>query len=225
MSNTVETYQALVTSQYQEQPDFQAIIALSVAISVQIQSLLESMIALFDLSQNPVGNQLDILGQWAGVSRILENPYSDIFFEWDGLSSQGWDFGIWQSPDSPSAIVSLPDDIYLTLIEAKIAANSWNGTTEGAYAIWDILFPYTTLLIQDFQDMSFAIAIVGQVPDSLTLALLTGGILPLKPEGVLISEYIIPVNTGPLFAWDADSTALQGWDTGSWGQELAPTVP
>ena len=71
--------------------------------------------------------------------------------------------------------------------------------------------------------MSFSIAIQGAVPDSLTLALLVGGYLPLKPEGVEITEYIVPVNTGPLFAWDVQNSTMQGWDDGSWGQELAPT--
>jgi hypothetical protein len=79
------------------------------------------------------------------------------------------------------------------------------------------------LLIQDNQDMSFAIAIQGTVPDSLTLALLTGGYLPLKPEGVRISQYFIPVDTGPLLGWDIENAYIQGWDEGSWSVETAPT--
>ncbi len=223
MANTVQTYQGLITSEYQEQPNFQAVIALSVAVYVQVQSLLNAMIPLFDLGTPPVGDQLDIIGQWVGVSRLIENPYSNIFFTWDGVPSNGWDFGIWQSPDNPSAIVSLPDDIYLTLILAKIAQNNWDGTTESIYATWSQLFPGSTLLIQDYQNMSFAVALQGLVPDSLTLALLTGGYLIPRPEGIEITEYFVPVNTGPLFAWDTDSAALQGWDTGSWAAEYAPT--
>ncbi len=220
---TVADYQALITSKYQQQPQFQATVALSVSVYVQIQNLLNSMIALFDLATPPVGQQLDTIGAWVGASRQIENPYSNIFFEWDGTASEGWDFGIWQSPDSPSAIVTLPDDVYLTLIMATIAANRWDGTTEGAYAVWAQAFPGTTLLITDNQNMTYSIAIVGLVPNSLTLALITGGYLNLRPEGVEIIEYILPVNTGPLFAWDADSTVLQGWDIGSWGMELPPT--
>ena len=221
--NTVQTYQGLITSEYAEQPNYQAVIALSVSIYVRIQSLLNSMIPLFDLGTPPVGNQLDIIGQWVGVSRIINNPYGGIFFTWDGTKAQGWDYGVWQSPDSPSAIVSLPDDLYLTLILAKIAQNNWDGTTESIYITWAQLFPGVTLLIQDYQNMSFAVAIEGVVPDSLTLALLTGGYLVPRPEGVKITEYFVPVNTGPLFAWDCDSPALQGWDIGSWAAEYAPT--
>jgi hypothetical protein len=223
MENTIETYQGLITSEYAEQPNFQAVIALSVTVYVQIQSLLNTMIPIFDLSTPPVGNQLDIIGQWVGISRLIENPYSNIFFTWDGTMAQGWDFGIWQSSGNPSAIVSLPDDIYLTLILAKIAQNNWDGTTESIYQTWAMLFPGVTLLIQDYQNMSFAVAIQGIVPDSLTLALLTGGYLVPRPEGIEITEYFVPVNTGPLFAWDCDSASLQGWDTGSWAMEYAPT--
>jgi hypothetical protein len=223
MSNPTSHYTGLITSEYQESPNFIATVSVSAGFYSYLQSLIDAFIPLFDLNTPPVGEQLDVIGQWVGVSRNIENPFSDIFFEWDGTAAQGWDFGIWQSPNNPSAIVVLPDDAYLTLILARIAANSWDGTTEGAYAIWSILFPNTTLLITDNQNMSFSIAIQGVVPDSLTLALLTGGYLPLRPEGVEITEYVIPVNTGPLFAWDADSASLQGWDSGSWGVELAPT--
>ncbi len=220
--STIKQYQDLITSEHQGQPDFLAVVALSVTVYVRLQNLLDSMIPIFDIDLSPVGNQLDIIGEWVGVSRIIKNPFSNIFFTWDGTAAQGWDFGIWQSPGNPSAIISLPDSAYLTLIRAKIAANTWDGTTEGAYAIWSILFPQYTLLIQDNQNMSFDIAIQGAVPDSLTLALLVGGYLPLKPEGVLIREYFIPVDTGPLFAWDTVSPSLDGWDVGSWARELAP---
>ncbi len=220
--STIDQYQNLITSEHQGQPDFTAVIALGVTVFVQIQNLYDLMIPIFDIDLSPVGNQLDIIGEWVGVSRIIKNPFSNIFFTWDGEASQGWNFGIWQSPDNPSAIISLPDGAYLTLIRAKIAANSWDGTTEGAYAIWSILFPQYTLLIQDNQNMSFDIAIQGAVPDSLTLALLVGGYLPLKPEGVLIREYFIPVDSNPLFSWDTDSPSLQGWGTGSWASEYAP---
>lgn len=223
MSNTVETYQNLVTSEFQNQPDFMAVISLSTEVFVQVQSVLSSMIQLFDLTTPPVGDQLDIIGQWVGASRNIENPFSGVFFTWDGSVSNGWDYGVWQSAGSPSAIVTLPDDAYLNLILAKIASNSWDGTTEGAYAIWKQIFPQYNLLIIDFQDMSFSIALQGAVPDSLTLALLTGGYLPLRPEGVEIVEYFIPVNAGPLFAWDVDNSKMQGWDAGSWAAEYLPT--
>ncbi|MNU03521.1 hypothetical protein D3C72_2475800 [compost metagenome] len=53
-------------------------------------------------------------------------------------------------------------------------------------------------------------------------ALLLGGYFPLKPSAVRIRFYAVPPSSGPLFAWDADSPELQGWEAGSWAQEISP---
>jgi hypothetical protein len=58
--------------------------------------------------------------------------------------------------------------------------------------------------------------------DIVTRALLTNGYLPLKPEGVRINVYSITPVDGPLFAWDAESEALAGWEVGNWGIEITP---
>lgn len=220
--NTTQTYLDLITSEHRLKPDFTATITAVVSVLVQIQTLLNSMIELFDLDQTPVGDQLDIIGEWVGVSRLVNNPFSGIFFTWDDTASDGWDFGIWQE-GSASAIVSLPNDIYLTLINATIAINRWDGTTEDIYRLWADVLPQYNILIDDNQNMSFIVAIQGTVPDSLTKALIIGGYLVPRPEGIRISDYVIPVDTNPLFAWDSDSPGLAGWDTGSWGEWIAPT--
>lgn len=220
MSNTVATYQDLITSEHQDKPRFMATVALSVVVQVQIQKLLTSMMSeggCFDLATPPVGNQEDIIGELVGVSRKVTLPLTGVYFEWDGPASLGWDFGVWQPSSLPTELVQLPDDVYLTLIKARIAANRWDGTTEGAYAAWAILFPTLNLLIIDNQDMSFVVALEGGPVDSLTQALLTQGYLPLKPEGVRISEYVVAADSNPLFAWDITG---RGWDEGSWGIEL-----
>jgi hypothetical protein len=218
----IEDYQNLVTSEHAGQPNFNAMIGVDVSTQVQVQALFQEMLTLFNLSTPPVGNQLDIIGQWVGVSRNVSIPITGVFFSWDSTVTLGWDSGIWQNPGA-STITSLPDSVYLTLILATIASNNWNGIIEGAYAIWAILFPNLNLLIQDNQDMTMVVALQGYPLDALTLALLEGGYLALKPEGVEILEYIVPSDTNPLFGWDLDNAYVQGWDTGSWGIELAGT--
>lgn len=218
---SIQDYLGLITSEHANKPKFMAMISACVAPMVQIQSLYASMIPLFDLSTPPVGNQLDIIGQWVGVSRFVNVPLTGIFFSWEGTLAEGWDLGLWQGSNNTNSIVSLPDAQYLTLILARIAANSWNGTTEQAYAIYQQIFPNLTILIQDNQNMTFYVIVIGMM-DSLTQALLTGGYLPLRPEGVLISEYVV-IMTGPLFGWDLVNTNFQGWDVGSWGQEILPS--
>lgn len=220
---TVQDYLDLITSAWQNKPNFTAMISQLVALPVQIQNLLASMVPIFDLSLPPVGNQLDIIGQWVGVSRNVPVPIMGVFFSWDGTDpTVGWDQGSWQPYNAPVSITQLPDDAYLTLIRAKIAANGWDGTTNGAYAIWDRVFPQFTILIQDNQNMSYALAIIGGVVDSLTIALLVGGYIPLRPEGVEITEYFVSSDTNPAFAWDLETTDLQGWNEGSWLREIVP---
>lgn len=222
MTNTIETYQDYITSEHSDKPNFMAMIALGVSPMVQVQSLLTSMIAIFDIDNPPVGYQLDIIGQWAGVSRNLQFPITGVLFSWDGTAAVGWDMGVWPNPANPDSITTLDDATYLILVKAKIAANQWDGTTEGAYAIWAILFPNYNLLIQDNQNMSFVVAISGAVLDSLTLALLTQGYLPLRPEGVQISYFVVTTTASPLFFWDTEETAAMGWDEGSWGVFVTP---
>ena len=222
---TVQDYLDLIPSANANQPNFTAMISQLTGLLVYIQGLFSSMVPLFDLSTPPVGNQLDIIGQWVGVTRNVNIPIEGVYFSWDGDDAGvGWDYGTWQPYNAPSTITTLPDDAYLTLIRAKIAANNWDGTIDGAYEIWDAVFPTFTILIQDHQNMTYALAIIGGIVDSLTLALITGGYIPLRPEGVLITEYFVSTDSNPAFAWDVESPpSLAGWDEGSWLRELAPT--
>jgi hypothetical protein len=222
---TSQDYLNLVTSNYKNQPKFNAMLAFMVAVQVKVQSLMNQMAStLFDLTTPPVGNQLDIIGQWVGVSRVVNVPISGVYFTWDGTDpSVGWDFGSWQPASAPSTVTSLPDDAYLNLILAKIAANNWDGTTTGAYAIWAQVFPQYRILIQDNCNMTYDLAVVGGIVDSLTLALITGGYIQLRPEGVRIDKYFVSIDTSPLFCWDVETTICKGWDEGSWLRELAPT--
>lgn len=186
---SVQTYINYVTSEYFNQPNFIATISACVSPMVQIQNVLNSMITLFDLNTPPVGNQLDIIGQWVGISRnvVLSN-----------------------------IVTTLDDSFYLTVIRSKILENSWDGTTEGAYAIWQFLLPTYNILIQDNENMSFDIAIQGVVPDETTLALLEGGYFGFKPEGVQIQWFYIPIDTNPLFGWNMNTPYVQGWGPSSW---------
>lgn len=211
----------VITSEYIEQPNFVAVCGFNANPYIQIQALLSSMIQLFDLATPPVGNQLDIIGKWVGIQRQVKLPITNVFFTWDSTAAIGWDGGSWAPVDSPYNLVSLPDDAYLLVIKAKIASNNWDGTTEGAYTIWNNLFSNLTILIQDYNDMSFALVVVGTI-SALNLALITGGYIPLRSEGVLMKEFFVS-NTGPVFAWDVNSTLLQGWDYGKWATELPPT--
>jgi len=220
---TLNDYLNLVPSANRNQPIFIETLTVNLKAFIQIQNLFTSMIPIFDLDI-AVGNQLDIIGQWVGVSRNIAIPISGVYFTWDGTDyTVGWDYGSWQPSNQPVNVTVLPDDSYKSLIKGKIASNHWDGTTEGAYKIWDSLFPTITILIQDNQNMTYDLIIAGGIIDSLTLALITGGYIPLKPEGVRVEAYYVAIDSGPIFAWDLDAPLLQGWDIGSWAREISPT--
>lgn len=220
---TIQNYLDLITSSWAQKPKFTAMVSLDVSVQVQVQALLQSMIPIFDLSTPPVGDQLDIIGEWVGISRDVSVPIGGVYFTWDGDPSVGWNYGTWQPYNKPVNITQLPDDAYLTLILAKISANQWDGTTNGAYAIWDTIFPALTILIQDYENMTYALALIGGIVDSLTLALLTGGYIPLRPEGVEVVGYFTSVDSNPAFCWDAPLTEwVGGWNQASWLLETLP---
>ncbi len=80
---TTKEYLDLLTSAFREQPKFTAMISADVAPMVQVQTLLQQMIPLFDVDV-AVGDQLDIIGKWVGVSRNVAIPIAGVFFTWDG---------------------------------------------------------------------------------------------------------------------------------------------
>ena len=219
---TVEEYLNLITSAYRKKPKFEAMVSDYRSVPARVNCLLGFVITIFDLDVE-VGEEIVIIGLWVGISRNVNIPTTGIYFSWDGVDpTVGWDYGTWQGNLPTSTITELPDDAYRTLIKAKIAANRWDGTTTNAYVIWDALFPDLNILIQDNQNMSYAMIFFGGIISSLTVALITGGYIPLKPEGVRISGYYIPVDDGPVFGWDIDTDYMQGWDQGSWAQFYFP---
>jgi hypothetical protein len=216
-------YTAKITSEHNQKPNFMGVVFNNTEPFASVQDFLGTYTPSFDLD-SAIGVQLDVVGQWVGRSRYVDIPLTGVYFSWDDLPSIGWDSGVWKGEFDPdSGLISLPDDSYRTLLRAKIAANSWDGSIPGAYAIWNAAFSgQSYIVIQDNQDMSMTVGIAGQPLDIVTRALLTNGYLPLKPEGVRINVYSITPVAGQLFSWDAESEALAGWEVGNWGIEITP---
>lgn len=220
---TKAQYLALVTTEHSQRPKFMAGLGAVLDGLAGAQTALEGLVRDFDVD-TAVGVQLDIIGLWVGVSRRVAVPLEDVYFAWDDMAQTGWDSGVWQGPFDPdSGLVELPDDSYRLLLKARIAANSWDGSIPGAYRVWREAFgDGSTIIIQDNQDMSMVIGVANTQLSTVSRALLVGGHIPIKPVGVRVSYYAIPVDDGPLFAWDVDNDALAGWDEGAWPLELTP---
>lgn len=233
----LDYYLGLITSEHQYKPKFQSTVSAGIKPLVSLQNVLSQMAAAYDID-NAVGRQLDVVGEWIGRSRDIGVPITGVYFEWDGDPQVGWEGGVWQGPFDPSSgLVSLPDDIYRTLLRTKIVANRWSGSIPEAYEIWTSVFPTSAIAIQDNQNMSMTVEIVGAYPDAVTLALLVNGYIPLKPEGVRIDYFAVLPAPGLMFAWDSQvydsayndgfdlDTPPQyfgGWDQGQWPQEIQP---
>lgn len=220
---TADDYLDLVTSEHAGQPDFAAVVRALTGPAAEQQAALASLVPAFDLD-TAVGAQLDAVGLWVGLSRALSVALGDVYFSWDRTADVGWDRGNWKGDFDPdTGLTSLPDSDYRVALKARIAANQWDGTMEGASRIWGRVFAGTRdIVVQDGQDMTMSVSFVGSVLSAVQVALLTGGYFPLKPWGVRIKFYGMPVNAGPLFAWDADTPSLKGWGAGSWVQEIQP---
>ncbi|KXU82449.1 hypothetical protein CI15_33495 [Paraburkholderia monticola] len=209
-------YTSLITSEHSSKPKFAAMFAAVAQCFVDQINVMQSIPAAFDLDQ-AVGVQLDAVGLWAGITRQVRTPLN-VYFSLD-TANLGFDQGNWQGPFDPSTgLTSLDDSTFRTLIRAKIAANSWDGTIPGAAAAYANLFAGSGsyIFIQDNQDMTMTVGVSGAIPSALLRSLFTGNYLKLRPEGVL-ANYIVPsANNTPLFGFDVNNQWIGGLDAGSW---------
>jgi len=135
-------YTGLITSEHNQRPKFMAVVAALAQPMVDLMGVLESMPPKFDLDE-AVGAQLDDVGRWVGISRIIRTPLTNVYFSLD-LDGIGFDQGIWKGPFDPdTGLTTLDDDTYLAVIRAKIGANHWDGTMEGSVAILNSIFSPT----------------------------------------------------------------------------------
>lgn len=191
MSASITQYTDLISNQHADKTNFIATIQTLVQPLADISANLLTLPGLLDVDV-AVGDQLDKVGEWVGVSRNIDTIITGVYFAFDTLGV-GFDQGNWYGPYNPvTGITSLPDDSYRTLIKSRIANNNWDGSTHAAALIWQQLFagkPYTAT-ITDNSNMTMTVTL-SATPDVVTQALLTGGYLNTKPAGVSIT-YSIP---------------------------------
>lgn len=197
-------------------PNFQAWIEALATPEIETMDALEALIEAFDL-YTAVGSQLDILGEIVGVSRVLPFPLGG------GLNPV------------------LDDDYYRIAIIAKCLFNIWKGTKNEIYDFWRRWLPEYPILIQDNQNMTMSVLVIGMPTgtDDVTLfgydsatvdisgydigywegfqgvlreMVLNGYFVP-KPAGVLVNYAFIDY---PVFAYDLDNDYFKGYDQGTW---------
>lgn len=218
MAGVVTVYENLVTSEHRDKTNFLAMVAKTCQPSADITALYNSIPLLFDVDTS-TGQQLDVVGQWVGISRYLSIPLTGVYFALDTLGV-GFNEGVWKGPyDSASGLASLPDDYYRLMIKMDILNNMWNGSIEDAYLVAQTVFGplgYQIFII-DPSNLTMKLGIIGStVPSAIIKALLANGDLEIKPIGVRITEFVYQSISGPLFAFDLNTAYFAGFNTGGW---------
>ena len=151
-----------------------------------------------------VGAQLDIIGQYVGVSRYQANgatvpyfgfwdasgvvaPNNNGFRDADNPTTTNASAVFFNAQASPTQLVALSDSSYRFLIQLKIVLNHCDGTL---YSIQNYLHTFFNGIISvvDNQNMSLTYTVRSSAP--LSASILTA-FLP-KPMGVAIVVNLIP---------------------------------
>lgn len=184
-------YTGLITSEHNQQPDFDAVVNLTANGVAQITSVIQSLPGLFDLN-NAVGAQLDVVGQWVGISRLVTGVLLVQFFGFaDDSSALG--FGELGSPatggrfielgESPTGNATLGDPEFRLILSAKIVANQYDGNIADYDAALADVLPGQTVLT--FDPGQYVLMIVPQAMiDPIIQSLLTNYDLLPRPGGV-----------------------------------------
>ena len=223
-------YTGLIPSENNGQPNFVATVALLANGVADITALLQSFPTLFNLN-TAVGQQLDIIGQWVGITRVIAGVLSPGFFGFaDDVSALGFgeltDASIGgrfiELTDAASGSTILGDPEYRLLLKAKIAENNWSGDIAELEAAVADLIPIPVATI-DPGALVVAFLPSGNI-DPTVAALITGyDILP-RAAGVRY-QFMLPLGT---LSWTTAGTAsasgnavskpsgTTAWDSAAW---------
>lgn len=218
MTMQIADYLAKIPPLHAGKPKFIAVLSLLLQPYADAQAFLAGLPQAFDVDY-AIGAQLDVVGEWVGVSRNIPIPIASPWFAWDS-AVHGWDRAPWQvlGVSAGSTYQSLDDDTFRRLIKAKIAANSWDGTAASAQTILQgfITFPGAFIFVEDKGDMNMVVGVSGALPPIIDLEIIGQGLIPLKPPGVGLDVRVTSIAGAPLFGFDVSSAMVSGWDVGAW---------
>ncbi|EHT0381333.1 DUF2612 domain-containing protein [Salmonella enterica] len=215
-------YTGLITSYHAEKERYFNHIDLCTRPFTYVSSALSGLVNAFDID-NAVGAQLSILGEWIGLSRVVREPISGVYFSFD-TDGLGFGQGVWQGPYDPDeGYTTLSDDTYRLILKAKIAINHWDGQNDSLPAILDMATAGSGLRMQivDNQDMTVSVRLfpdTGISDVSLEiLAVIRQGYLTVKAAGVYAGEIEVPSTGSRFFGFDIDNEYTGGFDECAWG--------
>ncbi|AFC85928.1 DUF2612 domain-containing protein [Frateuria aurantia] len=189
MTAYVSDYTGLITSEHSDKPKFSAMVQAMAQCWVDYQNAMQSLVDAMNLD-TAVGDQLDILGRWIGITRNINVPIDDLYFAYDDVDGIGLDLGIWKTPSDPTTGVTQMDDTtYRAILRAKVGANHWDGSIEGLEPILSAIFSPggTTAKIVDNGDMTYNVNLTGTEPTKLLMTLVDAGYIQCVPAGMAVT--------------------------------------
>jgi len=181
-----DRYLNLISSQHRDKPKYMAMLSVLLQPSEDIFALGVYLDDEFDLD-NAEGRQQDILGHIVGQDRTL--PFQ---------------------PDKGLSPV-LDNYAYRQLLKAKIAKNTWKGRVEDLKETWLNLFG-KPIIIQDNQDMTIDVVVVG-LYDQIVKDMILNGLIVPKPQSVKVNYAFADE---AVFGYDMETDSIKGYDHAHW---------
>jgi hypothetical protein len=211
LQTTKEYYAELLLYQYINQPKARATIEAFVDIAL-VDLLPQTIEQSFNI-ETAIGAQLDIIGEYIGLSRKLSIPVFRDYFTFDdqeSLSDETFGFTDYESLETNASTYfysyintvsgesSLNDDDYRVLLKLKLFLNSSQNTYFEITAALKQFFG-TKIVMYDQLNMKINYFISDEVTNVLIISIAElAGLLP-KPMGVLIDGiYAVP---DPINVW------------------------
>lgn len=219
---SLDDYLALVTVEHGDKPRFIASLSALLQPYVDAQALLAQVPTVNYDVDIAIGAQLDVIGQWVGISRQLKVPLQNSYFAWDTVGV-GWDQGVWWKPGvAIEGVAVLDDDSYRLLIYAKIAANRWDGTMSGLQMVLGDMFAQTGVLvfIIDNFDMSITIGLAGKPASAVFQSLLLQNYVPFRPAAVALKHIVVGTADAPILGLGIETAYISGLGVGAWAQTV-----
>lgn len=196
----VGPYQSLITSEHNQKPNFMAVVGVVAGAMADCLTAAEALQPAFSLP-TAQGAQLDILGLWIGISRIIPNVLVPGYFGFSELSTglpDGLQLPFGELTDisiggkwyeyggTASGSTTLTDAEYLTILRAQITKNQSNGTLGAIENALQFIFG-APCSVADNGTLNLALSINASVAPIDQALLQSLDILP-RPAGVIIGS-------------------------------------
>lgn len=185
----MDNYLGLITSQHRDKTKYMKTVTALLTHSDAVFECANYVNDEYDV-ELATGVQEDVVGLIVGQSRELN------FQPEQGLSP------------------ILDNAAYRNALLAKIAKNLWKGGIADLKATWELLFG-SSIVIQDNQDMTIDVIVVGSF-SQITKEMIARGYIVPKPQSVGVNYYFA---TDAVFGYDMETSAIRGYDHAYWVQD------